>query len=276
METSKGLRPDTFYHGTSIEAALAVQAYWFDVSRAGTNAGALLGPGVYCTTLEKAMEYAKGNPAGGIIFEMRADLGRCKTLAASDAVMKTWQQHGYDSAWAPQGANHRNLAENCIKDPASITIVRAIPGDTGKLRGVGMLVRHDGRLAMMGDEAAAARGGSSGAHRSSQGQPVDDELLELLRTWRLEDVVDDLANEGYTQVKELEEDLSEAAIKDLQVGRKYKNRLRNLLAHLHATHQEREEQALKNRPKSSRRSGKCVRHLPARKCSARGEKSCKR
>ena len=72
----------------------------------------------------------------------------------------------------------KKLAENCIKNPASITIARAIPGDTGKLRGMGMLVRHDGRLAMMGDEAAAARGGSSGAHRSSRGQPaVDDELL---------------------------------------------------------------------------------------------------
>ena len=77
MQTVKGLRPDTFYLGISIEAALAIQAYGFDVARAGTNAGALLGLGVYCTTtLEKAMDYAKGNPAGGIIFELRVDLGR--------------------------------------------------------------------------------------------------------------------------------------------------------------------------------------------------------
>ena len=77
MQTVKGLRPDTFYHGTSIEAALAIQAYGFDVARAGTNAGALLGLGVYCTTtLKKAMDYAKGNLAGGIIFELRVDLGR--------------------------------------------------------------------------------------------------------------------------------------------------------------------------------------------------------
>jgi len=46
----------------------------------------------------------------------------------------------------------------------------------------------------------------------------------------------DLANEGYTQVKELEEDFPEAAVKDMQVGQKYKNRLRNLLAHLHVAH----------------------------------------
>lgn len=156
MEKAKGLRPDTFYHGTSIEAALRIQVTGFDVSRAGTNAGALLGPGIYCTTtLEKAMDYAKGKPAGGIIFELRVDLGRCKTLAANDDLMKTWQQHGYDSAWAPQGANNQNLAENCIKDPANITIVRAISGHTGELKAMGMLVRHNGWLSMIGDEAAA-------------------------------------------------------------------------------------------------------------------------
>jgi len=111
--------------------------------------GALLGPGVYCTTVEKAMDYAKGDPAGGIIFELRADLGRCKTLAAGDALMKTWQQHGYDLAWAPQRRQSPKLGG--IKDPASITIVCAIPGHTSELRGMGMLVHHDGLLAMMGD-----------------------------------------------------------------------------------------------------------------------------
>ena len=95
------------------------------------------------------MDYAKGNPAGGIIFELRADLGRCKTLAAGDSLMKTWQQHGYDLAWAPQRRQSPKLGG--IKDPASITIVRAIPGHTSELRGMGMLVRHDGLLAMMGD-----------------------------------------------------------------------------------------------------------------------------
>ena len=49
-------RPTIFYHGTSVEAALAIQEKGFDPERSGTNAGALLGKGVYCTTtLEKAM-----------------------------------------------------------------------------------------------------------------------------------------------------------------------------------------------------------------------------
>ena len=238
-----GKRPDTFYHGTSIEAALKIQAYGFDVALSGSNAGALLGPGVYCTTtLKKAMDYAEGKEAGGIIFELQADLGRCKTLAAGDAMMKTWQQHGYDSAWAPQGANHINLAENCIKDPGKIKIVRAIPGHTGELKAMGMLVRPDGRLAMMGDEAAAAAGGGGGRKRR-RGQPaVDGELLALLRKWKLEDVADELANQGYTDVAALAEELPLANVAKLAVGLAFQNRLRKLLTHLHAARKEWEEQ----------------------------------
>jgi len=55
-----GLRPNIFYHGTSVETAWSIQANGFDAARSGKNAGALLGPGVYCTaTLDKAMDYAK-------------------------------------------------------------------------------------------------------------------------------------------------------------------------------------------------------------------------
>ena len=247
--STMGPGPGTFYHGTSIEAALAIQATGFDATRASTNAGALLGPGVYCTTtLEKAMDYAKGlrtrNPAGGIIFELQADLGRCKTLAAGDAMMKTWQQHGYDSAWAPLGANHRNLAENCINDPARITIVRAIPGDPSELKAMGMLVHPDGQLAMAGDQAAAVAGGSGGRKRKQEPPAVDADLWELLREWKLEDVADELANEGIKHVLVLVEELLEADVEQLPVGRIYKKRLCKLLAHLHAARQEQER--LKN------------------------------
>ena len=42
--------PTEFYHGTSLEAALAIQARGFDVDRSGSNAGAMLGKGLYVTT----------------------------------------------------------------------------------------------------------------------------------------------------------------------------------------------------------------------------------
>ena len=131
------LRPTTFYHGTSVEAAWSIQENGFDPERSGSNAGALLGKGVYCTTtLEKAMDYAKTKPAKGIIFQLRIDLGSCKKLQRGDPMMKSWQENGYDSAWAPGGANTRGLDENCVKDPARIQIVRAIAGDAYGSRGV--------------------------------------------------------------------------------------------------------------------------------------------
>ena len=43
--------PTEFYHGTSLEAILAIQqATGFRVDLAGSNAGAALGSGVYVTT----------------------------------------------------------------------------------------------------------------------------------------------------------------------------------------------------------------------------------
>ena len=84
------------------------------------------------------MQYCDG-PHGGIIFELAVDLGKCKTLGENDPMMTTWQQHGYDSAWAPTGAGGRGagLEENCIKDPKRIKIKQAIAGHSYKLRQAG-------------------------------------------------------------------------------------------------------------------------------------------
>lgn len=140
-------RPKTFYHGTSVEAALSIQANGFDPERSGSNAGALLGKGVYCTTtLQKALHYAGRNPAQGIIFELEIDLGRCKKLERGDPMMTTWQNNGYDSAWAPGGANTSGLEENCVKDPGRIRIVRAIAGHTGQLQQIGMTIDANGKV----------------------------------------------------------------------------------------------------------------------------------
>jgi len=90
------LCPETSYHGASIEAALAIQDHGFDV--AFCNAMATLGPGVYfTTTLKKAMHYVEGKEAGGIIFELRIDVGHCKMMTMGDPMRTTWQQHGWDS-----------------------------------------------------------------------------------------------------------------------------------------------------------------------------------
>ena len=81
------------YHGTSLEAILAIQESGFRVDLSGTNAGAMLGPGVYVTTtLQKALNYAKRegvpgkepHPAAGGVFELEVDLGRCYTVRSAD------------------------------------------------------------------------------------------------------------------------------------------------------------------------------------------------
>ena len=82
----------TFYHGTALEAALKIQAEGFRVDLPGTNAGMMLGDGVYLTpTLRKALAYATGDPArphtmkphGGVVIELKVNLGKCKELARS-------------------------------------------------------------------------------------------------------------------------------------------------------------------------------------------------
>jgi len=74
-DMSQPLRPTTFYHGTSIKAALSIQKDGFDPELSGSNAGALLGKGVYCTTtLEQALHYAKRNPANGVVLELEVDV----------------------------------------------------------------------------------------------------------------------------------------------------------------------------------------------------------
>ena len=61
--------PDFLYHGTSVDAAVNIQCEGFDVDRSGSNAGAMLGPGVYCTTsLQKALYYVHGE-GGGVVCQ---------------------------------------------------------------------------------------------------------------------------------------------------------------------------------------------------------------
>ena len=154
-------RPTEFYHGTSLEAILAIQATGFRVDLAGTNAGAALGAGVYVTTtLEKALNYAKGvasspNPADGGVFQLRVDLGRCYTVRSGDrGERKGWAERGYDSAWAAEGIIGAR-EENCVRDPARVGIVNVVLGNTAAAGRLGYEVRN-GRLEMV--DCAAAEG----------------------------------------------------------------------------------------------------------------------
>eukprot|EP01050_Picozoa_sp_SAG11_P027526 SAG11_NODE_7008_length_1209_cov_1.750450_2_plen_268_part_00 len=131
--------PTEFYHGTSLQAAINIQQRGFDVSLSGSNAA--LGKGVYITTtLEKALNYAKPKPHGGVIFKLRVDLGNCLTLVKGDPLMKTWADNGYDSAYAPTGVIGER-EESCVRSPKRIEIVDVILGITSKANQAGFFVK---------------------------------------------------------------------------------------------------------------------------------------
>jgi len=139
--------PREFYHGTSLEAALAIQRDGFNVDLSGSNAGAMLGDGLYITTtLEKALNYAKPNPNAGAIFRLQVDLGRCYTVTEKhDPLRRTWGDQGFDSAWSKAGLIGVR-EENCVKDPARrVKIEDVILGNTSLARNAGYGVTN-GRL----------------------------------------------------------------------------------------------------------------------------------
>ena len=144
----------TFYHGTSLEAALTIQDGGFRVDLAGSNAGAMLGNGVYITTtLEKALNYAHGTrtkprPHGGCVLQLKVDLGRMYTLKGGprkppdDPLRTRWfmRPHNYDSCFSPAGFGGER-EEHCVRDANRVHVVSVTLAHTGKANEAGYFVR---------------------------------------------------------------------------------------------------------------------------------------
>ena len=81
------------------------------------------------------------------MFELEVDLGKCKELGKNDPLMTTWQENGFDSAWAAPGVVYPNSeSENCIKDAQRIKIKHATAGDSHKLKQAGYEITRAGRI----------------------------------------------------------------------------------------------------------------------------------
>ena len=150
-------QPTEFYHGTSPQAALLIQENGFRVDLSGTNAGTMLGPGVYVTTtLQKAMRYAEDKPHGGVVLKLRVDLGNCRAIVRGDALRTTWQQAGYDSAWAARGVlRPDSLGENCVFESKRIAITDVIALETRQLQVGGFSVVRQGARGVLVQDAVA-------------------------------------------------------------------------------------------------------------------------
>ena len=224
-------RPSTFYVGTSVELALAIQERGFNTARtAARGENALLGAGVYCTpVLSMAVAHARTHPSRGAVLELYCDLGRCRALSPDDPLMTTWQQHGFDSAWAPPALVAAGFPEACIKLSASVSIVRVLAGDTAALRGLGLAVRGDGKLVAL----PAAPAPKPALRKRARCEEGAEQFAHLLRAWKLHDVMGQLAAEGVTDVAVLRDELPPADIERLPLGRVYKTRLTRLVEALH-------------------------------------------
>jgi len=136
-----------FYHGTSLEAAMNIQEVGFDVQRSGSNAGAVLGPGLYVTPrLEKANYYAKDMPHQGAIFHLHVHLGQCYSVTDNDVASNTmpnWQSANFDSAMARDGLIGTAGEQYCIKDPRHRVKIKSITlGHTAQAQKAGYSVRN--------------------------------------------------------------------------------------------------------------------------------------
>jgi len=141
----------TFYHGTSVDAGIAIQNGGFRVDLSGTNACTMLGDGVYLTTtLGKAMSYTSEPPAGrspagsrphgGCVLTLKVDLGKTKELKDHDPMMCTWHRNGFDSAHSGDGVNGQ-MEEHCVRDVSRVTVVDVVLGNTGAANRAGYSVR---------------------------------------------------------------------------------------------------------------------------------------
>lgn len=106
----------TMFHGTSPEAARSIRAGGFRPS-----SGGMLGAGVYLSRDER-----KARAYGSVILMCRVSVGKVKCInSQGHPLQKSWQQHGYDTAWVPPncGMVASGLEEDCIADPKRIQII---------------------------------------------------------------------------------------------------------------------------------------------------------
>jgi len=102
------------FHGTSAEGANAILKEGFKQSPRG-----MFGPGVYVSAdPAKAARFKKG-PNGVVLVCLVKPGWTKKITAGSKTLQTTWNNQGYNSAYAPKGSL-TSLEETCIFNPARV------------------------------------------------------------------------------------------------------------------------------------------------------------
>ena len=119
-------RTYVMYHGTSPEVAKAILENGFQPSTKG-----MLGPGVYLSRdLQKASRYPiKWPEHERVVLRVKVNVGKVRKIDNQDHPDRTtWHRDGSDTAWVPAncGMVKSGLEENCVWDPARITVMGTI------------------------------------------------------------------------------------------------------------------------------------------------------
>jgi hypothetical protein len=123
QETRGGAKVYRFYHGTSWETALQIQAEGFKPSQEGC-----LGPGVYVARKEKAEKFAKdgtwhGGRMGGLV-ELLVEVKNPKFVEINRVWNdSSWRDEGFDACRADRTTRSENM-EWCIADRTQVTVLQ--------------------------------------------------------------------------------------------------------------------------------------------------------
>ncbi|KAI5607952.1 hypothetical protein C0J50_12353 [Silurus asotus] len=121
-----GHRFFVMYHGTTWKNALKIQRGGFVPSSDG-----MLGRGVYLSRdFNKAAKYPLHNRNQALaVIQVNVRVGKVKRIDyQGHPLQKTWNQHGYDTAWMPPncGMVASGLEEDCVYDPSRIKVLQII------------------------------------------------------------------------------------------------------------------------------------------------------
>ncbi|XP_067826817.1 grass carp reovirus (GCRV)-induced gene 2o [Heptranchias perlo] len=116
------------YHGTDIRNVQSICNPKIGFQRSTKG---MLGPGVYVSRdIQKASRYPLDLPESQkAVLKLRVNVGKViKIDRQGHPLQKSWQRHGYDTAWCPPncGMVPSGLEEDCVWDPNRIKVVKVI------------------------------------------------------------------------------------------------------------------------------------------------------
>ncbi|XP_056398914.1 uncharacterized protein LOC130293809 [Hyla sarda] len=130
----------TMFHGTTYAAAVEIIKHGFKQSADG-----MLGRGVYVSRdIHKAMKYPLNNDPRKVVLKLRVNVGKVKKIDyPNHPLQKTWNAHGYNTAWVPPHTmNPSGQEEDCVFNPQRIKVIDIVHGNPDDVKKLKRLLHH--------------------------------------------------------------------------------------------------------------------------------------